>query len=196
MSWARRRCCCWLIWCYREASGSYRACFLSWTYVHNDTGRMFSLSPILGFQSQHQADTGCEHKVNIYTHIIGALMFLVLPIYFFNTEIPPRYALATIGDKAVFLTYLGGVAVCFCLSATWVKWRTSENCSYQDKITWVDMRGAATGTIQSWIIAMRLTCLEHSWISRESFYWCGALQYHWYIMVSIARLHWDTLIGL
>lgn len=78
---------------YRPASGSLRRSFWSWTYLHNES-------------------------VNIYSHLIGSILFAVLPIYVFRTEIPPRYKVATSADLAVCLIYFIGVAICFLLSAT------------------------------------------------------------------------------
>ncbi|KAH9887093.1 hemolysin-III channel protein-like protein Izh2 [Xylariomycetidae sp. FL2044] len=78
---------------YRRATGSVRDCLHSWTYLHNET-------------------------VNIFSHVIGALLFLVIPIYVFNTEIPPRYTVATVADKVVCSVYFIGVAICFVFSAT------------------------------------------------------------------------------
>ena len=52
----------------------------------------------------------------IYSHLIGAALFLALPIYFVETDIPPRYAIATVADIVVCTIYFIGVAVCFCLS--------------------------------------------------------------------------------
>ncbi|PMD40096.1 hemolysin-III channel protein-like protein Izh2 [Hyaloscypha variabilis F] len=79
---------------YRAASGSLEECLYSWTYIHNET-------------------------VNIYTHLLGAAIFLALPLVLFKKEIPPRYALASKADIVVCLIYFLGVAICFCLSATY-----------------------------------------------------------------------------
>lgn len=54
--------------------------------------------------------------VSIFSHIVGALLFLSLPYYIFHTEIPPRYAVATPADMVVCSVYFGGVAICFTLS--------------------------------------------------------------------------------
>lgn len=58
--------------------------------------------------------------VNIYSHILGAWVFLSLPFYFLVAEVPPRLAIATWLDLAVCGTYLFGVATCFALSTAWV----------------------------------------------------------------------------
>ncbi|KAH8780606.1 hemolysin-III channel protein-like protein Izh2 [Hyaloscypha sp. PMI_1271] len=78
---------------YRPASGSIRKSFESWGYLHNES-------------------------VNIYSHLIGSMLFVVLPIYIFRAEIPPRYKVATSADIGVCLIYFIGVAICFLLSAT------------------------------------------------------------------------------
>lgn len=54
--------------------------------------------------------------VNIFSHLLGALLFFALPLYIFNTEIPPRYTVATVADKLVCSTYFLGVAACFSFS--------------------------------------------------------------------------------
>lgn len=53
--------------------------------------------------------------MNIFSHLIGAVLFFVLPfaLYF---ELSPRYATSSTGDIIVFGLYLFGVATCFVLS--------------------------------------------------------------------------------
>jgi len=70
--------------------------------------------------------------VNIYSHLVGSAVFIAIPVYLFKNEIPPRYAVASRADVVVCLTYFVGVAICFCLSATWdcVSW-TRINDWYQ-----------------------------------------------------------------
>ncbi|KAK8911391.1 hypothetical protein QC760_000427 [Botrytis cinerea] len=77
---------------YRAASNSLRECFASWGYLHNET-------------------------INIWSHLIGAALFVALPVYLYKAEIPPRYAVATKEDIVVCGMYFLGVAICFCLSA-------------------------------------------------------------------------------
>ncbi|TVY82430.1 Adiponectin receptor protein [Lachnellula suecica] len=79
---------------YRPESNSLQKCLESLLYIHNET-------------------------VNIYSHLIGSLVFAILPVYFLRTEIPPRYKVATIADLVVCSIYFTGVAVCFFLSATY-----------------------------------------------------------------------------
>ncbi|KAE9367450.1 hemolysin-III channel protein-like protein Izh2 [Stipitochalara longipes BDJ] len=81
---------------YRPPSGSIRKSFESWGDLHNES-------------------------VNIYSHLIGSLLFAALPIYIFRTEIPPRYKVATSTDIGACSIYFIGVAICFLLSATFHK---------------------------------------------------------------------------
>lgn len=83
---------------YRKANNSVQQCFHSWTYLHNES-------------------------VNIYSHVLGALLFLALTGCVFNVvdwdvgvAIPWRYQAATAFDLVVCTTYLVGVTVCFLLS--------------------------------------------------------------------------------
>lgn len=72
-------------------AASVERCWESLWYLHNET-------------------------VNIWSHIAGALLFFALPIWIFNAEIPPRYAVATTADKIACSLYFIGVALCFSLS--------------------------------------------------------------------------------
>lgn len=78
--------------CRLPADGSYRKCLKSWTYIHNET-------------------------VNIFSHLIGSLLFFTLPIGVYK-ELAPRYATADRADVFVFATFFSGVAICFMLSTT------------------------------------------------------------------------------
>ena len=59
-------------------------------------------------------------SVNIFSHAIGAALFITIPVHVFRTEIPPRYAVATLADKIVCSAYFLGVAVCFMFSVVLV----------------------------------------------------------------------------
>ena len=78
---------------YRQATGSFKRCFESLGYVHNET-------------------------INIYSHVIGAAIFLTAPIYAYRA-LYLRYPLATPADIFVFSTFFYGVSICFVLSATY-----------------------------------------------------------------------------
>ncbi|KAH8592041.1 hemolysin-III related-domain-containing protein [Bisporella sp. PMI_857] len=55
--------------------------------------------------------------LNIYSHLFGTVLFLILPAYVYYT-VYPRYASAHLGDIIVFSTFFFGVATCFFLSAS------------------------------------------------------------------------------
>lgn len=63
---------------YRQTTGSYKNCLESLKYIHNET-------------------------VNVYTHVIGAAIFLTAPIYTYRT-LYLRHPLATLADIFVFST--------------------------------------------------------------------------------------------
>src|SRR5689334_8042850 len=90
---------------WRRVTASVRECFRSWTYLHNETGRCFLHSL--------EQNTDINLAVNIFSHLFGAFLFFGLPLYIFNTEIPPRYTVATLADKVVCSTYFLGVGACF-----------------------------------------------------------------------------------
>jgi adiponectin receptor len=77
---------------YRRISGSYRESLRSLFYLHNQTG-------------------------NIYTHLIGALMFFS---YAFNVYelITTRYATADVYDLLAFGVFISSAVICFGFSAT------------------------------------------------------------------------------
>ncbi|KAL2211219.1 hemolysin-III channel protein-like protein Izh2 [Sarocladium strictum] len=60
-----------------------------------------------------------NETINIWSHIVGCILFLTIPIYVFTTEIPPRYKVATTEDIIVCTTYFIGVAICFFLSSAY-----------------------------------------------------------------------------
>ncbi|KAH4415117.1 hypothetical protein HBH92_073680 [Parastagonospora nodorum] len=78
---------------YRPASNSYAKSFSSLSYLHNET-------------------------VNIYTHLFGALSFLILSIVLYRT-LGPRYATATREDVYAFSCFFAGAIACLGMSATY-----------------------------------------------------------------------------
>lgn len=78
---------------YRPASYSFRKSYASLGYIHNET-------------------------INIYSHVIGAAIFLSMPIYTYRA-LYLRYPQATAADVVVFSTFFYGVSICFFLSATY-----------------------------------------------------------------------------
>ncbi|KAK1831040.1 hemolysin-III channel protein-like protein Izh2 [Podospora conica] len=93
----------------RPHTASLWECLHSWTYLHNETGQFPDTPP-------PPPPSPLTPTVNIFSHLFGALLFFILPLYIFNTEIPPRYAVATLADKLVCSTYFLGVATCFTFS--------------------------------------------------------------------------------
>lgn len=78
---------------YRPASNSYHGSFASLAYLHNES-------------------------VNIYTHLVGALLALATGVYIYGS-LQPRYAQATQEDVKVFACFFGGAVACLGMSATY-----------------------------------------------------------------------------
>ena len=78
---------------YRPATASFIKCFQSLRYIHNET-------------------------INIYSHVLGAVVFLLLPVPTFYSVLV-RYPRASQADRIVFSTFFYGVSFCFVLSATY-----------------------------------------------------------------------------
>ena len=78
---------------YRPASNSYSKSFASLTHLHNES-------------------------VNIYTHLICALLAVVAGVYAYGT-LRPRYERATQQDVLVFSCFFGGAVACLGMSATY-----------------------------------------------------------------------------
>ena len=79
--------------------------------MHNETGTYLAVSMSAG--------TKTTAVVNIYSHLFGALLFVSLPFYNYNT-VYSRYGSAQLGDVVVFSTFFFGVAISFFLSAWYV----------------------------------------------------------------------------
>jgi adiponectin receptor len=78
---------------YRPASNSYSTSFASLTHLHNES-------------------------VNIYTHLIGAVLALLAGVYAHST-LRPRYEQATQQDVLMFSCFFGGAVACLGMSATY-----------------------------------------------------------------------------
>ena len=87
---------------YRAQSNSYAKSWRSLGYLHNET-------------------------VNIYTHLIGALLAAVASIALYNT-LEPRYETATREDVWAFGCYFAGAVACLGMSATY---HTIQNHSHE-----------------------------------------------------------------
>lgn len=78
---------------YRPASNSYHRSLASLAYLHNES-------------------------VNIYTHLVGALLALAAGGYIYGV-LRSRYAEATREDVRVFACFFGGAVACLGMSATY-----------------------------------------------------------------------------
>ncbi|KAH9877118.1 hypothetical protein IAQ61_002481 [Plenodomus lingam] len=87
---------------YRPQSSSFYKSFSSLSYLHNET-------------------------VNIYTHLIGALLALFASGILYSV-LAPRYESATREDVYVFACYFAGAVVCLGMSATY---HTIQNHSHE-----------------------------------------------------------------
>lgn len=58
-----------------------------------------------------------NQTINSYSHVVGALVFVALPHYFFHYEFKINPGAQQL-DLVVFNIYCLGVAVCFAFSAT------------------------------------------------------------------------------
>ncbi|KAM0247784.1 hypothetical protein ACHAP5_003792 [Fusarium lateritium] len=77
---------------YRQSQNSYAHSFRSLFYMHNES-------------------------VNIWSHLLGAIVFLASAAYV-DRVIRPRYASASSTDVLVFACFFGGAVVCLGMSAT------------------------------------------------------------------------------
>ena len=78
---------------YRPQSNSYLKSWASLLYLHNES-------------------------VNIYTHLLGAVFFL-LTSYVLYGELQPRYETASREDVWVFACFFGGAVVCLGMGGTY-----------------------------------------------------------------------------
>lgn len=66
-----------------------------------------------------------NQSVNTYSHLVGALAFLLLPFYFYH-EIWPTQANGQWEDVLIVGVYCWGVAVCFTFSTMYVFYKNHE----------------------------------------------------------------------
>ncbi|PQE10730.1 hemolysin-III channel Izh2 protein [Rutstroemia sp. NJR-2017a WRK4] len=76
---------------YRPASCSFIGSLHSIIHLHNET-------------------------INIYSHLLGSVLFAILPFLLYK-QLSPRYSTANLADIIVFSTFFSGVSICFLLSA-------------------------------------------------------------------------------
>ena len=99
-----------ILYGYRPASNSVVDCFLSWTYVHNETA-------------------------NIYTHFLPALCFALMEIFGYK-YFTAHYPDATTTDRLVFTFFLLAAVACLGLSTTY---HTLMNHSAEVSHFWLRM---------------------------------------------------------
>lgn len=78
---------------YRATSNSYISSIRSLFYLHNES-------------------------VNIWSHLLGAILFLLLGI-FLRSIVIPRYPIASQADLVAFTCFFGGAVACLGMSATY-----------------------------------------------------------------------------
>jgi adiponectin receptor len=78
---------------YRPASNSFQKSFSSLGYLHNES-------------------------VNIYSHLIGGLLFTIIGVVLYSSLVP-RYETATKGDILSFGCFFAGAALCLGMSGTY-----------------------------------------------------------------------------
>ena len=78
---------------YRPPSASFQKSFASLGYIHNES-------------------------VNIYSHLLGAIIFSVAGVVIY-TAITPRYESAASSDVLAFGCFFAGAAICMGMSATY-----------------------------------------------------------------------------
>ncbi|KAI9789464.1 MAG: hypothetical protein M1816_006006 [Peltula sp. TS41687] len=79
---------------YRQASSSIKKSIHSLGYLHNES-------------------------VNIYSHLVGALLFVVTAIVLYGELLKPRYDTASRADVLAFGCFFAGTAVCLGMSAAY-----------------------------------------------------------------------------
>ncbi|KAH7016044.1 hemolysin-III related-domain-containing protein [Microdochium trichocladiopsis] len=91
----------WILHGYRPISGSFRASFRSWWYLHNET-------------------------VNIYSHLIPAVVFLLGEWYILQ-DLAGKYSRVTSTDFVAFSFFMLTATICYAFSALY---HTLMNHSY------------------------------------------------------------------
>ena len=107
---------------YRPASASFRRSFASLGYLHNES-------------------------VNIYSHLIGAIGFIVAGSILY-TVIKPRYESATLPDCLAFGSFFLGAAACLGMSATYhaISYHSPTVAKFGNKLDYVGIVSLITGS--------------------------------------------------
>ena len=107
---------------YRPASGSFSKSFASLAYLHNES-------------------------VNIYSHLIGAVIFSIAAGILY-TQIKPRYDTASSGDVLAFSCFFLGAALCLGMSATYhaISNHSQHVAKFGNKLDYVGIVFLITGS--------------------------------------------------
>ncbi|KAM3075690.1 hypothetical protein ACMFMG_007821 [Clarireedia jacksonii] len=132
---------------YRPASGSFQKSFASLGYLHNET-------------------------VNIFSHLIGAVVFTLLGGLLY-TSIKPRYDTAEKSDVLAFSCFFAGAALCLGMSGTY---HTISNHSpvvakFGNKLDYLGIVFLTTGSI--------IPCLYYG-------FYCHPHLFDFYVIVTSA----------
>ncbi|KAK6595303.1 hemolysin-iii channel protein [Botrytis cinerea] len=76
-----------------------------------------------------------NETINIHSHLLGAVLFALLPLYVYQMLVP-RYRDATMADRVVFALFFAGVAGCFALSFLY---HTLNNHSHKIASFWIEL---------------------------------------------------------
>ncbi|KAI9821356.1 MAG: hypothetical protein M1832_003362 [Thelocarpon impressellum] len=133
---------------YRPQSDSYKTSFASLGYFHNES-------------------------VNIYSHLLGAVLFTAISIILYST-VGPRYPAASKADVVAFGCFFTGAALCLGMSATY---HTISNHS---------PRVASLGNKLDYVGIIFLTV--------GSF--VGSIFYGYYCEPQLQQIYWTMVRGL
>ncbi|KAI9831585.1 MAG: hypothetical protein M1819_004817 [Sarea resinae] len=107
---------------YRPVSNSYLGSFASLGYLHNES-------------------------VNIYSHLLGAIVFSIISVFLYNI-LEPRYATSSRADVIAFGCFFLGVAVCLGMSATYhaISNHSPEVSRFGNKLDYIGIVFLITGS--------------------------------------------------
>ncbi|TGO11987.1 hypothetical protein BTUL_0097g00390 [Botrytis tulipae] len=108
---------------YRPATSSFQKSFASLGYIHNES-------------------------VNIYSHLIGAVVF-TLSGFFLYAIIKPRYASAEIADVLAFSCFFAGAALCLGMSGTYhtISNHSPTVAKFGNKLDYLGIVSLITGSV-------------------------------------------------
>jgi adiponectin receptor len=124
---------------YRAATNSYRQSLSSLSYIHNQSG-------------------------NIYSHVIGAFLFICFG-FFVYYELVPRYGTADAADLGIFAIFGMGAMGCFGVSAGFHTVGNHSEGVYYSWLLWdlYGVLGLICGTVYSGVF-YGFYCERNIWI--------------------------------